>query len=101
MNKQEIKELLQDVPCVVTFTKVSGEERVMECTLNQSLIPQVEVVSGAPKRAPRTESEKVLAVWDLSKEDWRSFRVESVIKIESEVGSPSGPVTMYEANISD
>jgi len=50
----------------VTFTKMNGEERVMNCTLYEMF---EDIVS--------TNREKI-SVWDLDKEDWRSFRVDRV-----------------------
>jgi len=64
----------------ITFTKADGTTRVMECTLIQDLLPdQIDVEEYiSEKRA----NEEVLAVWDLEKDGWRSFRLDRVSSIE-------------------
>jgi len=57
----------------VTFTKVNGEERVMRCTLHNSILPE-QVISGIKKK----ENKDVLSVWDLDNSGWRSFRLDSI-----------------------
>lgn len=63
---------------VVTFTKVDGSEREMRCTLNDTLIPE----DKHPKGTGGVVDELTLRVFDLDKNEWRSFKMESVIKIE-------------------
>ena len=58
----------------VTFTKVNGDERVMRCTLHDSIFPE-QNISGIKKK----ENLDVLSVWDLDNNGWRSFRLDSVI----------------------
>jgi hypothetical protein len=74
-----IKESLKAGPCWVTFTKVDGTERTMKCTLSEAYIPQAE-----PKKTERVKKENLdaLAVWDIEKVGWRSFRYDSVLEIE-------------------
>jgi hypothetical protein len=55
----------------VTFTKVNGDKRVMQCTLKEDVIPSV---TGEGKSHVDTN----VAVWDLNKQAWRSFRWDSV-----------------------
>ena len=64
---------LQENTCRVIFKKTNGEERDMVCTL-------------MPDKVPTTKSTKeskpnpdIVAVWDLDKEGWRSYRVENVV----------------------
>lgn len=69
----------------VTFTKVSGETRVMRCTQSNSLIPtekhpkQEEAGGGTVKRVT---SPDVCRVFDLDKQEWRSFKYDSVTQFE-------------------
>lgn len=58
----------------VTFTKVNGDERVMRCTLHDSILPE-QTIGGIKKK----ENLDVLSVWDLDNNGWRSFRLDSVI----------------------
>lgn len=62
----------------VTFTKLNGEERVMDCTLNMELIP----IESQPKTdgnvTESTAAETTIKVYDVKAEGWRSFKVDSV-----------------------
>ncbi len=66
----------------VTFTKVDGTERVMQCTIAPHLIPEEKMPN--PENSREVSLKKnldILRVYDLEKEDWRSFRVESVTDV--------------------
>lgn len=79
MQKSDIVSVLQSNICDVKFTKVDGTERVMRCTLKSDLVP-------APEHKPernRTVNESVLPVWDLEKKGWRSFRIDSVLELQT------------------
>lgn len=78
MTREEIIKLLEAGQCTVTFTKVDGTQRVMPCTLNTSLIPNAPVVE--PKKEKKV-NESVIPVFCTDKQEWRSFRVDSVISI--------------------
>jgi hypothetical protein len=75
ITKEEIKDLLKRKIVNVKFKKKDGSERTMKCTLLSDLVPVYE------KKTERTrpENEGALAVWDLEKEAFRSFKVDSVI----------------------
>lgn len=77
LNKQDIINKLHKNVCEVTFTKTNGEERVMLCTLNTSVIPIVESSDDTPKRTKK-ENLDVQAVYDVTANGWRSFRWDSV-----------------------
>jgi len=78
MNKIEMKEALQQNICNVTFTKVTGESRTMKCTLVVKEIPQA-----APSARTKTVIEEdVLAVYDVDKAGWRSFKPSKVTSFE-------------------
>lgn len=59
---------------VVVFKKADGTIREMECTLADYLLPET-------KGTGRKPSKDVLVVFDLEKEEWRSFRTDSVIEV--------------------
>jgi hypothetical protein len=63
----------------VTFTKTDGSERIMKCTLNETLVPQTEKKESGKSKTPNPE---VCPVWDLELEAWRSFRWDSITKLE-------------------
>jgi len=94
--KEQIREwvrgLLQNSEVTVTFTKADGTDRDMLCTLDHSRIP-VSVVkpvsttapvdgivreSKKPKKEPDPHS---IRVFDLEKQEWRSFRFERLQKV--------------------
>jgi hypothetical protein len=74
MTRAEIKDILTQYVANVVFTKVDGSTRVMKCTLISAFLPPLEGSSN--KR-----SDKVLPVWDLEADAWRSFRIDSVQKV--------------------
>jgi|TARA_Y100000289_G_scaffold61841_1_gene70309 hypothetical protein len=67
----------------VIFTKLNGEERNMVCTLKEGVIPKATKDPISQKKV-RDVSEEVLAVWDVNKEGWRSFRVKNVVSFVCE-----------------
>ena len=66
----------------LTFTKKDGSERRMLATLIESKVAKYE------KKTDRTKevNEEVVAVFDLEKKEWRSFRLDSLKKIEFFLG---------------
>ena len=84
-----IKSVLQSSEVTVTFTKADGTDRDMLCTLDHSRIPvsiakPVSSVDGIvresrkPKKEPDPHS---IRVFDLEKQEWRSFRFERLKKV--------------------
>ncbi len=71
----QIKEKMRSGVVLVTFKKVDGSLRTMECTLAEYLLP-------ATAGAGKTPNEDVVVVFDIEKESWRSFRKDSVISVE-------------------
>lgn len=73
LHDQHLKDL-----CIV-FTKKDGTEREMRCTLVESKIPT--------DKQPKTQSEgsqtvgSTVRVFDTEKQEWRSFRWDSVKKV--------------------
>ena len=75
VNRETLVKNLQKKAMRITFTKVNGEERVMDCTLQEHMIPET-------SESNRKENEEVLPVFDINKGEWRSFRLDSVTNIE-------------------
>ena len=75
MKRETLIKNLQMKAMRITFTKVNGEERVMDCTLQEHMIAQTE-------ESNRKKNEEVLPVFDINKGEWRSFRLDSVTNIE-------------------
>ncbi len=66
--------LLEERSIEIVFTKKDGTERTMKCTLMEEYLPET-VGSDKPK------NDEVLAVYDLEKEGWRSFRWDSIKEV--------------------
>ncbi|MFZ9878419.1 MAG: SH3 beta-barrel fold-containing protein [Chitinophagaceae bacterium] len=62
----------------VNFTKTDGTVREMICTLQESFTIPYE--KKTDKQKP--ENNDILAVWDVEKHAWRSFRVDSIISAD-------------------
>jgi hypothetical protein len=80
-RNHEIRHLLHENVCEVTFTKVNGETRTMPCTLQESLIPARPVDTASKSNEKRLRSLEVLSVWCVDKSEWRSFKVANVQEI--------------------
>lgn len=80
-TREDMVEYLHIGPCEVTFTKVNGETRQMTCTLNEEVL-KGEGVWKEPSEVTKKQNLSVIAVYDTIAKDWRSFRVDSVIKFE-------------------
>ena len=79
MNRSDMLDKLREEVCTVTFTKVNGEKRVMDCTLNMKTIPKEHQPKSDGNLAEGVEATiNVIKVYDVKAEGWRSFRVDSV-----------------------
>jgi len=76
-TKEYIRSQLQHSVMNVKFTKTDGTVREMVCTLLESLAFYEKKTD---KQKP--ENNDVLAVWDIEKHAWRSFRVDSIISAD-------------------
>lgn len=82
-TKDELKALLREKILTVTFTKKSGVDRVMSCTLKPDLLPQRDIGNILVEETNKKENDEVIAVWDVQYQGWRSFRVFSIKEVES------------------
>jgi hypothetical protein len=85
LTKEQIVEALKANVCAVTFTKVNGEVRTMPCTLKEDIVPVYE--RKTPVKEATVKESATLSVWCTDKGAWRSFRVDSVTKVEINVGN--------------
>ena len=76
MKRDILIKNLQKKVMKITFTKVNGEERIMDCTLQEHMVPPT-------KYTNRKQNEEVLPVFDINKGEWRSFRMDSITNIEA------------------
>jgi len=77
-----LKSMLRMGPAHITFIKVDGEERVINCTLEESVAIPHEKTTDRVKK----QSDEVCPVWDIDKGAWRSFRYDSITKVQFEFG---------------
>lgn len=78
-NRDQLLNDLRSEVIEVTFNKVSdGSKRVMRCTLRKDLLPETYIEEEAQEKAFHTQNPDVIAVWDVQKGGWRSFRVDSL-----------------------
>ena len=88
-----IKSLLQKSEITVTFVKADGTDREMLCTLNWEKIPPDAVKLSSPvdgivkesKKSPTDPNLNSIRVFDVEKQEWRSFRFDRIKKITAEL----------------
>lgn len=83
MTRDEILNLARENILSVTFTKKDGTTRVMKCTLREDIIPTVQddLLRQSGVTPDRPVNTKVLPVWDMEYQGWRSFIVENVTTV--------------------
>jgi hypothetical protein len=79
MNRTEMLEQLRQRTCRVIFKKVDGDERDMQCTLQEDVLPEKYQSTVGEEPAARQINENVIRAWDINKGAFRSFRVENVV----------------------
>ena len=82
-----LRELLARGTYDVTFTKVSGETRVMPCTLDPRKLPPAPVHesnTNNPVDFPKVKKSNPdnLSVWCVDKNEWRSFKIMNVTEVK-------------------
>lgn len=78
-KNQYLRDTLKEKVAIVTFTKRDGSVRTMRCTLKADLLPpQTDVEEQVQDKNPTAPAES-LAVWDLEKAAWRSFRFDTIL----------------------
>ena len=75
-----LKDILTVTEATITFTKADGTERIMKCTLEKDKLPKVEIKEDAKPRKEST-STKALRVFDIEKNEWRSFTIKTIKRI--------------------
>jgi len=80
-NRDNIADMLRESVCEVTFTKINGESRTMPCTLKADLVPPVNVKELREERTRKPNPDN-LSVWCTDKNEWRSFKIANVTRVE-------------------
>lgn len=79
LAKERIEYLLAKSVVTVTFKKVNGDLRIMDCTTNMQFVPPSSWPSNGKSEV--SNSDKTIRVYDVIAEGWRSFLVENVIEV--------------------
>jgi hypothetical protein len=77
-----VKGILQRETATLTFQKKDGTMRVMVASLREEDMPSYEKKTESVRKV----NDEVLSVVDLEKNEWRSFRFDSIRKIEFTLG---------------
>ncbi len=89
-GQEWLKGLLHDeltTNLCVTFTKKDGTEREMYCTLAESRIPaDKQPKSGVEETTNSKTGGSALRVFDTVTNEWRSFRWDSIKRVEFSIG---------------
>jgi glutaredoxin len=81
----DIDNLLRgDKPITVEFMKADGTIRVLKGTLHPDYLPVVdlslgEIIKGT--KAPKSLNARLVTVFDVEANDWRSFNIDTVISV--------------------
>ena len=81
-TKADLKKLLEQNVLTVDFNKISGDKRVMTCTLREDMKPHATKTDTMSQKKVREMSDAVVNVWDVNAKGWRSFRYERVNAVD-------------------
>lgn len=76
ISRDELIEALKSGSVLVNFTKTNGTERKMNCTLKQFELPAI--TDKITTTSKKLTNSNIVSAWDLDKQAWRSFRLDSV-----------------------
>lgn len=72
----DLKTALANGRVKITFRKLDGSLREMNATTNHLLFNWIRKST----KEPRQKSSDLITVWDLDKEQWRSFKADNVVE---------------------
>ena len=81
-TKKDLKLQLEQNVMVVDFTKLSGDKRVMTCTLREDMKPAATKTDTMSQKKVREMSDAVVNVWDVNAKGWRSFRYDRINSVD-------------------
>jgi len=80
-DETEVRELITDTlkqnNVKVRFQKANKQKRTLNGTLNLGSIPKAKHPKGG-----KPENPEVRTVFDIDKDEWRSFRIDSLISVQ-------------------
>ena len=77
--RSELQTQLRGEILEVTFRKVNGDKRVMNCTLMEQIMPTT--TEEKKDTTDKKVNEDILSVWDIDAKGWRSFRINTVTRV--------------------
>lgn len=80
-----VKSMLCEGQMAINFIKADGSNRLMVGTLVESLIPEEKRPKIDPDKPAKTPSITACTVFDVEKQEWRSFKYDSLIDISPKV----------------
>ena len=80
-QRDYLKLMLTEDILLVTFTKKNGDSREMYCTLQDEFIPEHKKYF-SESNSKKQKILEVLAVFDMERADWRSFRMDAITAFE-------------------
>lgn len=81
-TRADLKNLLEQNVLVVDFNKISGDKRVMTCTLREDMKPRATKTDTMSQKKVREMSDAVVNVWDVNAKGWRSFRYDRINAVD-------------------
>jgi len=78
--KAGLRHVLRNGIATVEFTKKDGSSRVMKCTLDADLLPELHAEEEA-ERAKKTENPNMVNVFDVEAQGWRSFSLDRLTNV--------------------
>ena len=90
-TREQLLVLLREQIVTVKFNKMDGTERVMHCTLSEEyIVGQFAESNNVVEEKKKVDNPNRVNVWDVDKNGWRSFLMDSVIEVLP------GPVLLNE-----
>jgi len=78
IERSTLATMLTESVQTITFNKVNGDQRVMNCTLMSKYLPPTTNAEPSKK-----VNEEVLSVWDVDAQGYRSFRMNNITNVET------------------
>ena len=78
--REAVQKLARENVIKVTFIKKDGSTREMKCTLKEDVVAAFPGKTFAQSK--RAQNLDVLPVFDVDVSDWRSFRIDSIQRVE-------------------
>ena len=78
IERSTLATMLTESVQTITFNKVNGDQRVMNCTPMSKYLPAT-----ANAEPSKKVNEEVLSVWDVDAQGYRSFRMNNITNVET------------------